>query len=154
MKIHQMMKNRHCSEDSSFWWRFIIVIRIHHCDEDSSLWWKFVIVVKIHHHDENSSNVKNQHCDKNSSLSWELSIVITFMTTIGQILHYDKNSSVWWKFIIVMKIHHWDTNSLVYRNSSLWWKFINLSELIVVMKIHLGDEIDHLIKISSIDDYS
>ena len=100
-------------------------------------------MVKIHHRDENSLNIKNQHCDQNSSLSWEFSIVITFMTTIGQILHYDKNSSVWWKFIIVMKIHHRDTNSWFNKihhcdeNSSI------LSELIVVMKIHLDDEIDH-----------
>ena len=74
----------------------IEIVEINHCDENSSLWWKFIIMMWIHHYDENSSNVKNQHCDKNSSLFWELSIVITItMTTIGQILHYDKNSSVW-----------------------------------------------------------
>ena len=114
MKIHQMLKNQHCNENSSLWWKFILM-KIHHCDKKSSLWWKFIIVMKIHHYDENSS------------LWWKLIIVMkNSSNVIMRIRQRDNvhdcdwaNSSLWWKIISVMKIHkcnyihHWDTNSLV-----------------------------------------
>ena len=46
-----------------------------------------------------------------------------------------------------MKFHHWDKEFIVLTKSLV------LSELIIVMKIHLGDELDHCNKFSSIDDF-
>ena len=62
MKIHQMLKNQHCNENSSLWWKFITVMKIHHCDENSSFWWKFIYCWKI------NISMKIHHCYENSSL--------------------------------------------------------------------------------------
>ena len=69
------MKNHHYCENSSFWWKCVMVVNIHHCDENLSLvehchvlmlqWLKskpslkFIIVMKFFHFDENPSNQIN-----------------------------------------------------------------------------------------------
>ena len=99
MKIHQMLKNQHCNENSSLWWKFIIVIKIHY------LWWTFVIVMKIY------------HCDENSSLWWNSSLGCKFI--LGMPVHQYK------RFIIVMKMN----------------LFIHCDEIFILMKICNCNEI-------------
>ena len=87
MKIYNCDENQKFDKNSTKWWKFSKVMKIHHCVENKSLWWISIIVMKI------------PHCNEILSLGWKL---ITFKC--------DELSLKWWTLTKVMEIHWYDKN--------------------------------------------
>ena len=104
------MTNHHFDENSSFWWKFVDLMKIHHFDANSSLWWKFINLRK--------------NCQYDETLPLWLKCKLLELIILMKINNFDEKSSHWWIFIHLMKIDRSDENSLV------WWKGITFMKMI------------------------
>jgi len=137
-----MMEIRLCNENSLLWWKFFILVEIHHHFENLSLGWKLMAVIrkswlqwKTNLCDEDSLldeksyilwkiiifmkfiiMIENYCCDEKSTLWWKFVNIMKFISVI-KINCFNWRQSMWWKVIILIKIHHFE------KKSSLWRRF-------------------------------